>query len=399
MSHPYFPQSRYSYRPGFPYQTSVPASYGFGGYSAQSGRRVLGSLSPKYDWATPSYVKSEPDGTAGYGYDVQATFDPTLSQAIFNNGAASPSSSSGATMTCLKNKLMTVPDYILDKMGIPDFMKSVGRSIIASAVNKLAVKISDVVWNAVIKGGRDEFIRAVDVDVKTFFGNQCINVMGSQQCLPTDSISGWIYDYLYQQYNACITTTDTSALAPEVRDAADEQYCAQQTEQPGLNWYLPGRGCVSSDEYQMILAMKAAAAQALANPPPGTPYGCARWLGQPGDWGAGVIDWRCNHYYMNAAGQTIQVLPAPGQIEPPYNGRELFVVDVATLTEMRNKINAAMPQYASLRTKFGALCRGQLIPPGQSCTGTVIPATAPAGGGAAIAAVAGIAAIAYFMMK
>lgn len=91
MSHPYWPQSYYLYRPGGRRsQAPVPASmagfddfagddYAGGRYEAagtpaprswRRGVRTYGSMTPKYDYATPRYIRDEPAGMGYFGEDV-----------------------------------------------------------------------------------------------------------------------------------------------------------------------------------------------------------------------------------------------------------------------------------------------------------------------------------------
>jgi len=76
MSYPRWPQSAFFYRP-----RNVPAVSPYGEYVAQLGDYVpgfgsfgpktqgltYGSLSPKYDWSTPRYIRREPTGLDGFG--------------------------------------------------------------------------------------------------------------------------------------------------------------------------------------------------------------------------------------------------------------------------------------------------------------------------------------------
>ena len=91
MSHPFWPQPKYLYRPGGRQsQAPVPASFGgigdFGGgrYEVEGtpapqgprrGLRTYGSMSPKYDWATPGYIRSEPGGLGYFGEEEGSSDD------------------------------------------------------------------------------------------------------------------------------------------------------------------------------------------------------------------------------------------------------------------------------------------------------------------------------------
>ncbi len=69
MSYPRWPQSAFFYRPrtvptSSPYGEYVP---GFGSFGPKTQGLTYGSLSPKYDWATPRYIRAEPTGLDDFG--------------------------------------------------------------------------------------------------------------------------------------------------------------------------------------------------------------------------------------------------------------------------------------------------------------------------------------------
>ena len=85
MSHPYWPQPQYLFRPGGRQsQAPVPHSLGQDDYagaryetvgtpaprSLRRGNRTYGSMTPRHDWATPGYIREEPSGMGYFGEDA-----------------------------------------------------------------------------------------------------------------------------------------------------------------------------------------------------------------------------------------------------------------------------------------------------------------------------------------
>lgn len=192
MSHPYWPQPLYHFRPR--HAGPVPAGpqlAGFAGYSygaalAGGGRRY-GSLSPKYDWATPGYVRAEPSGLGcvgcvGFGQPEEISGCPDIANKI---RAVLIATISKITEP-LRSKLTGVPWSTELK-----YIEKFADVIIA----KVGLTDADLTYlaNLAVSQGRAGLLPVLQLKLQGVFDRMDLPVLGEQDITP---YIGDAYDYL-----------------------------------------------------------------------------------------------------------------------------------------------------------------------------------------------------------
>jgi hypothetical protein len=176
MSHPFWPQSRFGYRPR-------KWSYASQGYNGLGEGPRYGSLTSKVDWATPRYMRIEPDGLGDLGADT-----PTVA----------------GCMQHLSEYLSYAVYMTLNTLtggGFPDLILRWGRDAILRRIGRFEDKLFQELYAALLQN-RAAFMSWLKT--KILAPVQSEDMPDEFKSLPLEGIADGVYNMLIGELNKCL---------------------------------------------------------------------------------------------------------------------------------------------------------------------------------------------------
>lgn len=230
MSYPWWPQSKYVYRPRM--NNMAPTSYGFGAMPTQKvgggaigghyypSRARHGALSPD-DWAIPSYVRTNEGLGDTCDPRTQSCPPQQFQLLVVNPAAVSAAQGSLGTGKCFEpvwNRLRELTDYAAGQA--PYGMQSLVQQIFDALIAKLDKALFSKIWNVYQqnggKAGAKAFIASNAVAGLTLFPSGLLDQLSR---LGGGAMIDTLADYVANWLDARIKECETGVSATADRDA------------------------------------------------------------------------------------------------------------------------------------------------------------------------------------